>query len=78
MPTRRSLIIGAGPAGLVSLKTLLHFPPSLSPNDDDDEPQFDPLIIEAAEAIGGTFDQRSYENGALVSSKQITAFSDCM
>ncbi|ORY62871.1 hypothetical protein BCR35DRAFT_322448 [Leucosporidium creatinivorum] len=72
MPTRRSLIIGAGPSGLVSLKTLLHFPR----NQHDDGPQFDPLIIEAADAIGGTFDQRSYENGNLVSSKQITAFSD--
>lgn len=63
------LIVGGGPGGLTTLKTLLHFP--------GQEREFDPLILEAAPSIGGTFSQRSYENGALVSSKQLTSFSDC-
>lgn len=71
--TKRVVVIGAGPAGLTTLKTLLHFPRSLSPG----EPAFDPILLEAASSIGGTFDQRSYENGCLVSSKQLTSFSDC-
>ncbi|KAL8276197.1 hypothetical protein RQP46_011409 [Phenoliferia psychrophenolica] len=62
------LIVGGGPGGLTTLKTLLHFP--------GQEREFDPLILEAAPSIGGTFSQRSYENGALVSSKQLTSFSD--
>lgn len=69
----RVIVIGGGPGGLTTLKTLLHFPRT-SPTEDA---QFDPIILEAAAKIGGTFDQRSYENGCLVSSKQLTAFSDC-
>ncbi|KAK4058226.1 hypothetical protein OIO90_000965 [Microbotryomycetes sp. JL221] len=70
--TRRIICIGAGPGGLAQLKVLLHFPY----RQDDGEPEFDPIVLEQASAIGGTFDQRSYENGCLVSSKQLTAFSD--
>lgn len=73
MATKRVVVIGAGPAGLTTLKTLLHFPRSLSLSG----PAFDPILLEAAASIGGTFDQRSYENGCLVSSKQLTSFSDC-
>lgn len=61
------LIIGGGPGGLTTLKTLLHFP----------NREFDPVVLEAAPRVGGTFSQRSYENGNLVSSKQLTSFSDC-
>ncbi|CED83928.1 dimethylaniline monooxygenase [Phaffia rhodozyma] len=52
-----------GPAGLVALKTLT-------------ENGFDPILYEAEEKIGGTFRYRGYENAELVSSKQLTAFSD--
>ncbi|KAM0756380.1 hypothetical protein T439DRAFT_308852 [Meredithblackwellia eburnea MCA 4105] len=72
VPPRRAVIVGAGPAGLVTLKTLLHQP---SDNVNGDRP-FDPIVLDFASSIGGTFDQRSYENGELVSSKQLTAFSD--
>lgn len=65
----RVVVVGAGPAGLTTLKTLLHAPSSLGTN-------FDPVILELGDSIGGTFDQRSYENGTLVSSKQLTCFSD--
>ncbi|PWN40042.1 FAD/NAD-P-binding domain-containing protein [Ceraceosorus guamensis] len=66
--TPRIAIIGGGPSGLVTLKTLLsgvpsHFQPRVS-------------LFEAEESIGGTFKYRSYQNGQLVSSKQLTAFSD--
>jgi dimethylaniline monooxygenase (N-oxide forming) len=66
------LVIGAGPAGLTASKTLLHYP---RPSSGD--AVFSPLILEASDTLGGTFEQRSYENGNLVSSKQLTAFSDC-
>lgn len=52
--TRRVLVIGAGPAGLVSAKTLLHFPPQLGDGDDDREPAFDPIVLEQANKLGGT------------------------
>ena len=74
MSPKLVLIIGAGPAGLTTSKTLLHYPRSAS---SPDSPVFSPLILEATHTLGGTFEQRSYENGALVSSKQLTAFSDC-
>lgn len=67
----RVLIIGGGPAGIVTLKTLLHFPRA-----EGAPAPFDPIVVELAPAIGGTFAWRSYENSALVSSKQLTAFSD--
>ncbi|KDQ12360.1 hypothetical protein BOTBODRAFT_67552 [Botryobasidium botryosum FD-172 SS1] len=62
------VIIGAGPSGLVVCKTLLA---ASSP-----EFPFDPVILEQEDDIGGTFNYRSYENATLVSSKQLTSFSD--
>ncbi|KAK1220425.1 hypothetical protein PQX77_016806 [Marasmius sp. AFHP31] len=62
------VIIGAGPAGLVTAKSLLE-------NADGPCP-FDPIILEQEDDIGGTFRYRSYENANLVSSKQLTSFSD--
>ncbi|KAI0792844.1 FAD/NAD-P-binding domain-containing protein [Abortiporus biennis] len=62
------VIIGAGPAGLVTCKTLLEAA--------SEEYPFDPIILEQEDDIGGTFRYRSYENANLVSSKQLTSFSD--
>ncbi|KAF7796955.1 hypothetical protein EIP86_008141 [Pleurotus ostreatoroseus] len=62
------VIIGAGPAGLVTCKSLLEAADSNFP--------FDPVILEQEDDIGGTFRYRSYENATLVSSKQLTSFSD--
>ncbi|KAF8334136.1 uncharacterized protein EI90DRAFT_3145067 [Cantharellus anzutake] len=62
------VVIGAGPSGLVVTKTLLQ-------EASEDFP-FDPIILEAEDDIGGTFRHRSYENATLVSSKQLTSFSD--
>ncbi|KAJ5905160.1 Monooxygenase [Penicillium subrubescens] len=61
-------IIGAGPGGLVALKTLLE---SSTP-----EQQIEACLFEAESDIGGTFNYRSYQNAELVSSKQLTTFSD--
>ena len=55
MSTRRTIVIGAGPAGLVSLKTTLHFAGERA----DSPRPFDPICFEASDAIGGTFDQVS-------------------
>lgn len=52
-----------GPAGLVALKTL-------------NENGFEPILFESEDEIGGTFRYRGYENADLVSSKQLTTFSD--
>ncbi|TFK60658.1 FAD/NAD-P-binding domain-containing protein [Pluteus cervinus] len=62
------VIIGAGPSGLVTCKTLLEASTSVYP--------FDPVILEQEDNLGGTFRYRSYENSQLVSSKQLTSFSD--
>ncbi|KAE9406677.1 FAD/NAD-P-binding domain-containing protein [Gymnopus androsaceus JB14] len=62
------VIVGAGPSGLVTAKSLLE-------NVDANFP-FDPIILEQEDDIGGTFRYRSYENANLVSSKQLTSFSD--
>ncbi|GAA6005027.1 flavin-containing monooxygenase [Rhodotorula paludigena] len=58
-----SIVIGGGPAGLTALKTLR-------------ENGFKCILFEAEQAVGGTFRYRSYEHAELVSSKQLTAFSD--
>lgn len=59
-------IVGGGPAGLVALKTL----------GEQTKVDYDCVLLEAESAIGGTFRYRSYENAQLVSSKQLTCFSD--
>ncbi|KAG0660848.1 hypothetical protein C6P46_004403 [Rhodotorula mucilaginosa] len=58
-----SIIIGGGPAGLTALKTM-------------SENGLRCILFEAESDIGGTFKFRSYEHATLVSSKQLTAFSD--
>jgi len=64
----RIAVIGAGPSGLVVTKTLLQAASAQFP--------FDPIILEAEDDIGGTFRYRCYENATLLSSKQLTSFSD--
>lgn len=63
-------IVGGGPSGLVTLKTLLELA------DRFDDVAVEASLFEAEDAIGGTFRYRSYANAQLVSSKQLTAFSD--
>nr|CDI56133.1 related to flavin-containing monooxygenase [Melanopsichium pennsylvanicum 4] len=63
-------IIGAGPSALVTAKTILQAAstdPTLNPSI---------TIFESESDIGGTFRYRSYSNATLVSSKQLTCFSD--
>ncbi|KAJ7702268.1 FAD/NAD(P)-binding domain-containing protein [Mycena rosella] len=62
------VIVGAGPSGLVACKTLLEYASADFP--------FDPIVLEQEADIGGTFRFRTYENATLVSSKQLTTFSD--
>ena len=57
-------IIGAGPSGLVALKTLL------------ETGRYTATLYESTEVIGGTFAHKTYDDGALVSSRLLTAFSD--
>lgn len=57
------LSLVGGPAGLTALKTLF-------------ENGLRCTLFEAEADIGGTFKYRSYEHATLVSSKQLTAFSD--
>ncbi|EIW68505.1 hypothetical protein TREMEDRAFT_69401 [Tremella mesenterica DSM 1558] len=64
-----TLIIGGGPAGLVSLKYVLEY----GPRWDEGEA---PVLVEMEPEIGGTFRWRGYENAELVSSRQLTCFSD--
>lgn len=59
----RVCVIGAGPSGLVALKTLL-------------ENSYECVCLEKDDTIGGTFVNKAYDSGRLVSSKYITAFSD--
>jgi dimethylaniline monooxygenase (N-oxide forming) len=64
MEKQRVLVIGAGPAGLVSLKTLR-------------EQGYDAVCFEDSTDVGGTFvNKANYDDGKLVSSKYITPFSD--
>ncbi|GAA5830190.1 hypothetical protein JCM3766R1_002818 [Sporobolomyces carnicolor] len=58
-----TIVIGGGPAGITALKT-------------QTEAGAKCALFEAEEEIGGTFRYRSYENSELVSSKQLTAFTD--
>ncbi|KAH7383386.1 dimethylaniline monooxygenase [Pyrenochaeta sp. MPI-SDFR-AT-0127] len=64
----RIAVIGAGPGGLTTLKTLLEASTPARP--------IEAVLFEAEEKIGGTFQYRAYENAELVSSKQLTTFSD--
>ncbi|KAK0384465.1 hypothetical protein NLU13_8551 [Sarocladium strictum] len=68
----RVTIIGAGPSGLVQLKTILEahkrFPSRL--------PHFEVRLFESHDRVGGVFLHHSYEDGELVSSKYLTTFSD--
>ena len=59
-------IIGAGPAGLVALKSI----------SEQHGRNYYCTLLEAETKIGGTFRHRGYENAELVSSKQLTCFSD--
>ena len=63
MEKLRVAVIGAGPSGLVAAKTLL-------------ENGYDVEVFEAGDMVGGTFRYKSYDEGRLVSSCLITAFSD--
>ncbi|KAK3681099.1 hypothetical protein B0T22DRAFT_434837 [Podospora appendiculata] len=63
-------VIGAGPSGLVTLKYLLSSHSFLGA-----EP-IEARLFESEGAIGGTFYARTYEDAELVSSKQLTTFSD--
>jgi dimethylaniline monooxygenase (N-oxide forming) len=67
-PTRslKALVIGAGPSGLVTAKYLLS----------STNPRYEVTILEASDAIGGTFVNKVYDHARLVSSKYITGFSD--
>ncbi|KAG8861909.1 hypothetical protein FRB96_002352 [Tulasnella sp. 330] len=67
--TQVVIIIGAGPSGLVTCKTLLDANERFGS-------KFDPVILEQEDDLGGTFRYRSYENANLVSSKQLTSFTD--
>ena len=70
MKAKRVIVVGAGPGGVVTLKTLLD-----ASSADRGRP-LEPLLFEAEDQIGGTFLYRQYENAELVSSRQLTAFSD--
>lgn len=62
-----ALVIGAGPSGLVSAKYLLS----------STSPQYNVTVLESTtQGIGGTFQNKVYDNTRLVSSKYITSFSD--
>ncbi|WVR09297.1 hypothetical protein IAU60_006362 [Kwoniella sp. DSM 27419] len=68
-PRTATLVIGGGPAGLVSLKYAVEYgEPSILGEE--------PMLVEMESEIGGTFRWRGYENAELVSSKQLTCFSD--
>ena len=60
------LVIGTGPSGLCVAKHLIDHPGLFTQVD----------IVEEGSQIGGTFRNKSYEDGKMVSSTYITAFSD--
>ena len=73
----QALVIGAGPSGLVSLKYLIEYGPSLGlVSAERIRNGTGVLGVEMEADIGGTFRYRGYENAELVSSKQLTCFSD--
>lgn len=59
----RILVIGAGASGLVTAKVAVQQGHEVS-------------IVEASDAIGGTFENKSYQDSRMVSSKHLTLFSD--
>eukprot|EP00746_Dinoflagellata_sp_MGD_P091786 gnl/MRDRNA2_/MRDRNA2_36358_c0_seq1.p1 gnl/MRDRNA2_/MRDRNA2_36358_c0~~gnl/MRDRNA2_/MRDRNA2_36358_c0_seq1.p1 ORF type:complete len:571 (+),score=82.46 gnl/MRDRNA2_/MRDRNA2_36358_c0_seq1:87-1799(+) len=59
----RILVIGAGPSGLAAAKTLKEQNHLVS-------------IIEGSDTIGGTFENKRYQDACMVSSKHLTCFSD--
>lgn len=61
LPPKKVLIIGAGPGGLVTLKTLLDASKRYPSR------PLDPLLVEAEDDIGGTFRWRAYEVSRLPS-----------
>ena len=60
---RTICIIGAGSSGLVACKHLR-------------DTGYDVEVLEKSSGIGGAFVSKTYDDGALVSSKYLTAFSD--
>ncbi|KAK3494253.1 FAD/NAD(P)-binding domain-containing protein [Neurospora hispaniola] len=66
----RVAVIGGGPSGLVTLKYLLTAHQFLGV-----EP-IEAHLFESDDAVGGTFYARTYEDAELVSSTQLTTFSD--
>ncbi|KAI2620969.1 FAD/NAD(P)-binding domain-containing protein [Hypomontagnella submonticulosa] len=66
----RVAIIGAGPSGLVTLKYLLAAERALGT-----EP-VEARLFESEAGVGGTFLARTYDDAELVSSRQLTCFSD--
>ncbi|WVQ79764.1 hypothetical protein IAT38_001864 [Cryptococcus sp. DSM 104549] len=69
-PQRTStLVIGGGPAGIVGLKYTVEYGETWARGEE-------PVLVEMESEIGGTFRWRGYENAELVSSKQLTCFSD--
>lgn len=67
----RVAVIGAGPSGLVTLKFLRTAHQFLGSTD-----PIEVVLFEAEDSVGGTFAHRTYEDAELVSSKQLTTFSD--
>ncbi|POS84139.1 hypothetical protein EPUL_005555, partial [Erysiphe pulchra] len=62
---------GGGPSGLTTLKHLVTahcFFPGIDP--------IEARLFEVESSIGGTFKHRTYENAEMVSSRQLTTFSD--
>ncbi|KAI0160025.1 FAD/NAD(P)-binding domain-containing protein [Hypoxylon sp. FL1284] len=66
----RVAIIGAGPSGLVTLKYLLAAEKALGTE------QVEARLFESESGVGGTFLMRTYDEAELVSSRQLTCFSD--
>ncbi|OIW29196.1 FAD/NAD(P)-binding domain-containing protein [Coniochaeta ligniaria NRRL 30616] len=66
----RVAVVGAGPSGLVTLKYLVTAHKFLGT-----EP-IEARLFESEGEVGGTFVARVYEDAELVSSKQLTTFSD--